>query len=97
VRSEGLYVNENSLTPAGIETATFRFVAQHLNHCATAVFYYNNKEIFYTSVETEEHKLMNGNYITALPRGNVDVSALIEKEKNISEPYRVPDHSYLEH
>jgi len=30
VRSEGFYVN-------GIEPATFRFVAQHLNHCATAV------------------------------------------------------------
>ena len=25
------------LTPTGIEPATFRFVAQHLNHCATAV------------------------------------------------------------
>jgi hypothetical protein len=25
------------MTPPGIETATFRFVAQHLNHCATAV------------------------------------------------------------
>ena len=25
-----------TLTPAGIEPATFRFVAQHLNHCATA-------------------------------------------------------------
>jgi len=23
------------MTPAGIEPATFRFVAQHLNHCAT--------------------------------------------------------------
>jgi len=28
---------KNSLTPAGIEPATFRFVAQRLNHCATAV------------------------------------------------------------
>ena len=28
---------KNRLTQAGIETATFRFVAQHLNHCATAV------------------------------------------------------------
>jgi len=37
VRSEGFYVNEKSLTPAGIKPATFRFVAQHLNHCATAV------------------------------------------------------------
>ena len=25
------------MTPAGIEPATFRFVAQHLNYCATAV------------------------------------------------------------
>ena len=25
------------MTSAGIELATFRFVAQHLNHCATAV------------------------------------------------------------
>ena len=28
---------KNPLTPAGIEPATFPFVAQHLNHCATAV------------------------------------------------------------
>jgi len=28
---------KNAVTPAGIEPATFRFVAQHLNHCATAV------------------------------------------------------------
>ena len=25
------------MIPAGIEPATFRFVSQHLNHCATAV------------------------------------------------------------
>jgi len=25
------------MTPAGIEPVTFRFVAQHLNHCANAV------------------------------------------------------------
>jgi len=28
---------KNPLTPSGIEPATFRFVAQHLNHRATAV------------------------------------------------------------
>ena len=28
---------KNPMTPSGIEPATFRFVAQHLNHCATAV------------------------------------------------------------
>ena len=39
VRSEGFYFNEkkNPVTPAGFEPAIFRFVAQHLNHCATAV------------------------------------------------------------
>jgi len=30
---------KNPMTPAGIEPATFRFVAQNLNHCATAVPY----------------------------------------------------------
>ena len=28
---------KNPMTLAGIEPATFRFVVQHLNHCATAV------------------------------------------------------------
>ena len=28
---------KNPLTQPGIEPATFRFVSQHLNHCATAV------------------------------------------------------------
>ena len=28
---------KNPLTPAGVEPATFQFVAQHINHCATAV------------------------------------------------------------
>ena len=30
------------MTPAGIELATFRFTAQHLNHCATAVPFEDN-------------------------------------------------------
>ena len=28
---------KNPVTPDGIEPATYRFVAQHLNHCVTAV------------------------------------------------------------
>ena len=28
---------KNPMTPAGIKPATFRFVAQHLNHCVTVV------------------------------------------------------------
>ena len=39
------------MTPAGIEPATFRFVAQHLNHCATAVPVYScTKNKSYTPV-----------------------------------------------
>jgi len=37
VRSERLCQRKIPMKPSGIEPATFRFVAQHLNHCATAV------------------------------------------------------------
>ena len=37
VRSEGFCQWKIPVTPGGNEPTTFRFVAQHLNHCATAV------------------------------------------------------------
>jgi len=37
------------MTPAGIEPATFRFVAQHLNHCVTAVPLRNTTIFYYFS------------------------------------------------
>jgi len=41
-RSAGLCQWKFPTTPSGIEPATFRFVAQHLNHCASAVPQENN-------------------------------------------------------
>jgi len=32
-----LYKKKISVTPTGIEPATFRIVTQHVNHCATAI------------------------------------------------------------
>jgi len=41
------------MTPAGIEPATFLFVAQQLNHCATAVVVLGLQG---NSEESHEHK-----------------------------------------
>ena len=46
---------KNLLTPAGIEPATFRFVAQHLNHCATAV---PSKRVEDSIIETDKGNKM---------------------------------------
>jgi len=40
------------MTPSGIEPATFRLVAQHLNHCATAVPPFNKYINVNISMET---------------------------------------------
>ena len=42
------------MTPSGIEPATFRFVAQHLNHCATAVPFREYENYEYTLLNTTE-------------------------------------------
>jgi len=42
------------MTQSGIEPATFRFVAQYLNHCATAVPINTNSDIKYLIVPAIE-------------------------------------------
>jgi len=56
------------MTPAEIEPATFRFVAQHLNHCATAV---SNKCIVYVKVAVIRRALFGGKYVTVFKLARV--------------------------
>ena len=66
VRSEGFYVHEKIPIPAGIEPATFRFVAPHLNHCAAAVsctlwaLIYIYIYIFFASLYVWASSIVNG-------------------------------------
>ena len=54
---------KNPLTPAGIEPATFRFVAQHLNHFATAVpTYINTVHILQDGIQLGSKSLHTKNY-----------------------------------
>ena len=50
------------MTPAGIEPATFRFVEQHLNHCATALTLRQlcNDMFTTTNLSCEQHDFMSG-------------------------------------
>ena len=54
----GRIANEKfPITPCGIEQATFRFVAQYLNHCATAAAYKFDFDIYFTNFLLKIHPI----------------------------------------
>ena len=61
------------MRPSGIEPATFRFVAQHLNHCATVVPMYLHNTVCYF-VKYEVHIVM---VIKIIFFGDVPLSQLM--------------------
>ena len=62
---------KNPLTSAGIEPETFRFVPQHLNHCATAVPYH----IIYKNEMKEKMIIDEKN--EGIPRSRIFVDMLL--------------------
>jgi len=56
---------KNPLTPAGIEPATFQFVAQHLNHCTTAI---PSNKMYYQEIEHIYYGKINIFFIIDLNR-----------------------------
>ena len=63
---------KNPLALAGIEPATFRFVAQHLYHCATVVPVCNNKLRIpnYMTTAQDGGKVVSPTYQPPLCPGN---------------------------
>jgi len=66
------------MTPAGIEPATFRFVAQHLNRFATAVladrYYEDNINIHNITKRSKDER--NLSVVTYFPSRNIWICVL---------------------
>ena len=75
------------MTPAGIEPATFRFVAQHLNHCATAVPGYPVRAISISKLQLRQIFVCGDAWRTKFAKdqllaGVSDAAACVKKRKD---------------
>jgi hypothetical protein len=72
------------MTPSGIEQATFRFAAQHLNHCATAVPHYLLSKVHKLRTEQLKHLVKILEAATTRLDNNTDKT---EQNAQINEKY----------
>jgi len=79
------------MTPAEVDSATFRFVAQHLNHCVTAVMYLYGLWMFLQTVNEilfvpQLYSILTGWHIMAMTNkfstGKINVELLHFPRKN---------------
>jgi len=75
---------KNPMTPTGIESATFRFVTQHLNYCGTAVLP-TNKGI-------DKMKALQRKNITLFTR-NQNCTGYKFKKEHMQNPTHAPEFS----
>ena len=86
---------KNPVTPAGIEPATFRCVAQHHNHCATAVPVYQKYKNEIITLTVELH--LSGIWLSGSPIIRIGLALQVNivllylyrgAEKSLAEPGR---------
>ena len=85
VRSEGLCQWKNTMTPPWIGPATFRIVAQHINHCVTAVFWmYNTIFLHGNNGYANAPAMLRYTYFHLMPYGKYRIWGLLRMFEKFS-------------